>query len=827
AQDVLGLPVAVKDEGVVTLGDITTVRRSFKDATSFARINGQSGITLEIRKRLGENIIQTIADVRRVVADSARSWPSGLHVGFVQDESRNIRNMLTDLQNNVLSAILLVMIVVVAALGLRTAGLVGLAVPASFLFGILVLDSLGMTVNIVVLFSLILAVGMLVDGAIVVTEYADRKMTEGVDRREAYTLAAKRMAWPIIASTATTLAAFMPLVFWPGVVGEFMKFLPITLITTLTGSLLVALIFVPTLGARIGRPGAGDPRVMKALAAAETGDISGVPGITGAYARLLSGIVYHPWRQVALLLGSIAVLIGIWGYYVRHGNGVEFFPDVEPEQALVYVHARGNMSVREQDGLVREVEREVMQVPGIETVYARTGGATRGEQKAEDVIGTIFIEFADWQRRPPANRILDEIRRRTAHLAGIQVEARKPEAGPPTGKDVQVELRSRYPERLDPVVRMFRRKMESMNGLIDIEDGRPLPGIEWQMQVNRAQAGRFGTDVATVGSMVQLVTNGVKVGEYRPDDADDELDIRVRYPSDYRNLDQLDHLRVQTQQGLVPIGNFVTRTPQPKTGTLRRTDGERSIKVQANVKPGVLADDEVREIRQWMQTVRIDPEVSVRFKGADEDQKEAGQFLVKAFGVALFVMAIILVTQFNSFYHAFLILTAVIMSTVGVLAGLIITGQTFGIVMTGIGIIALAGIVVNNNIVLIDTYAHLRRSGMEAREAVVRTGAQRLRPVMLTTVTTIFGLLPMVFQLNIDFVNRAVSFGAPSTQWWVQLATAVAFGLTFATVLTLVVTPSMLALGSTVSEWRARRQLRRAGSAGDRRHEGEARQPAE
>ena len=803
ASDVLDLPIKSVGDGVITLGDVTDVRRAFRDATSFARINGQRGITLEIKKRLGENVIDTIDQVRALVNLRAREWPAGVQVNFIQDESKNIRRMLDDLQNNVLSAILLVMIVVVAALGLRTAGLVGLAIPASFLFGILVLNAMGLTVNMVVLFALILAVGMLVDGAIVVTEFADRKLAEGLHRREAYAMAARRMAWPIIASTATTLAAFMPLVFWPGVVGEFMKFLPITLVVTLTGSLLMALIFVPTLGGLMGKAGSANPKVLAALAAAEDGDVRKLPGLTGVYARVLSVLILRP---ILVLLAAIVILVSVYVGYFSLGRGVEFFPDVEPEQSLIHVHARGNLSTREKDVLVREVEAELLQVKGMRTVYARTGGAARGEDQAQDVIGTIFVEFSDWDKRRTSAQIMDEVRQRTAHLAGVWVEPREPDVGPPTGKDIQIEFRSRFPERLDPLVATFRRKLESMDGLLDVEDSRALPGIEWQVKVDRAQAGRFNADILTVGKVVQLVTNGIKVGEYRPDDADEEVEIRIRFPIEYRNVDQLDQLRVQTSHGQVPISNFVTRSPQQRSSLLRRTDGQRVLKVQASVVEGLLPDDKVKEIRAWMATQNFDEAVDIRFKGADRDQKEAAAFLKKAFGIALFVMAIILITQFNSFYHALLILTAVIMSTVGVMAGLIITGQSFGIVMTGIGVIALAGIVVNNNIVLIDTYARLVKSGMEPMEAVVRTGTQRLRPVVLTTVTTIFGLLPMVFQVNIDFVARDIAVGAPSTQWWVQLSTAVAFGLSFATVLTLFVTPSLLALGARTSGFLDRRR---------------------
>ncbi len=810
AADVLDIPIKVFNDGVVTLRDVTEVRRTFKDAESYARLDGRPAVALEIKKRVGENIIETIEDVKRAVAVEQKYWPKNVVVTYSQDRSEDIRNMLTDLQNNIISAIILVMVVVISALGVRTAGLVGLSIPGSFLIGILYMYLFGLTINIVVLFGLILAVGMLVDGAIVVTEFADRKMAEGIDKKEAYALAAKRMAWPIIASTATTLAVFMPLMFWPGVVGEFMKYLPLTLITTLTGSLLMALIFVPTLGSVFGKSGSTNSKTLAALAAAESGDIRDIGGFTGRYVRFLSVCIKHPTKIVIV---GVVTLIGVQAYYATHGNGVEFFPDVEPEMALVYVHARGNMSTDEKDQLVRQVENEVLKLDDFAGVYTRTGSPQQGQRDvAEDVIGTIQMEFKDWQDRRPAEEVFADIRERTAHLTGIMVEAREPDAGPPTGKHIQIQLSSRHPELLPVEVAKIRNHLETkVKDLIDIEDSRPIPGIEWQITVDRAQAGRFGADIQTVGKTIQLVTNGIKADEYRPNDADDEIDIRLRFPDDKRSIDQLDNLRVMTANGMVPISNFVKREARQKVGNISRSDAERIMTVKANVAAGVLVDDKVRELQAWMENdAKIDPEVSYVFKGEDEEQKKAQDFLGKAFAVALFIMAIILVTQFNSFYHAFLILTAVIMSTIGVFVGLIITGQPFGIVMTGVGVIALAGIVVNNNIVLIDTYAHLRRQGMEAMEAVLRTGAQRLRPVMLTTVTTIFGLLPMTLQVNIDFLSREIVTGAPSSQWWVQLSTAVAFGLTFATLLTLVMTPALLMLGANVSNALERRRQRKA-----------------
>ncbi len=796
AKDVLELPIKTLGDGVVTLDDVTDIRRTFKDTVSYARLGGEPAIALEIRKRLGENIIDTISSVRATVEREKLNWPSGIQVTFSQDKSDDIRSMLKDLQNNVISAILLVMIVVVAALGLRTAGLVGLAIPSSFLIGILYLYIFGLTINIVVLFSLILAVGMLVDGAIVVTEYADRKMAEQIQRREAYAEASKRMAWPIIASTGTTLAAFMPLLFWPGVVGEFMVFLPITLMVTLSGSLLMALIFIPTIGAQVGRPGATTPRAFSSLAAMEKGALSDIHGFTGLYVKVMRLVVRYP---LLVVVSAVLTLALVQYYYVNHGNGVEFFPDVEPEQAIVLVHARGNMSIEEEDSLVREVENRILKLNDFASVYTRSGQQAEGQETSEDVIGTITLEFKSWQERRPAADILADIRNRTADISGIVVEAREPDVGPPTGKPVQLQFTSRFPELLAPEVIKVRRYFETIEGLIDVEDTLPMPGIEWELDVDRAQAGRFGADIVGVGNVVQLVTNGIKVGEYRPDDTDEEVDIRLRFPLNERGINQLDTLRVPTNHGLVPIANFVKRTPKQRVGTIDRVDSKRKMAVMANTREGVLPSTIVTEISAWLPHANIDPRVDIAFKGEDEEQKAAEAFLQKAFTVALFIMAIILVTQFNSFYHAFLILTAVILSTIGVIIGLLVTGQPFGVVMTGIGVITLAGIVVNNNIVLIDTYHYLKRSGMDPIEAVIRTGAQRLRPVLLTAVTTICGLLPMVFQVNIDFLTRDVAVGAPSTQWWVQLATAVVFGLGFATLLTLVVTPSLLALGTKFS----------------------------
>lgn len=790
-EDVMQLPVKVVGDTVVTFGDIATIRRTFKDPEGFARIDGIPSIALEIKKRIGANIIETVADIRSIVATEKEIWPGSVNVGFMQDTSEDIREVLGDLQNNVVTAVILVMVVIIAALGMRSALLVGLAIPGSFLAGILILNLANYTLNIITLFSLILVIGMLVDGAIVVIELADRKMSEGLDRKTAYAFAAKRMSWPIIASTATTLAVFTPLVFWPGVMGEFMKYLPITVMICLSASLLMALIFIPVIGGMVGKRNP-DQQVQASLMAAESGDLSSIVGFTGGYLRLLNRLLKRPLFTLGV---ALVFLLGSYASYAKFGLGVEFFPDLEPKFSMIQIHARGDLSVFEKDRVVRQVEQRILDMDEIRVIYARTFNQGGGNNRAEDVIGVIQMEFVDWKERRKALLILDDIRQRTKDISGVILELRKEENGPGEGKPINIQLSSVNTDLLNPSAQIIRDVIKQLGGFKDVEDNRALPGIEWRIEVNRELAARYGADISLLGNAVQMMTNGINIASYRPDDTDEELDIRVRFPVGDRSLDQLDQLRVPTLKGMVSISNFVTLVPAQKTGTLERIGSKRVITIQADVEEGLLVDDKLTELRIALKNSQFDSSINIEFKGEDEEQRDTMAFLGKAFATALFLMAVILVTQFNSFYQMIMVLSAIVFSTAGILLGLLITAQPFGIVMVGIGIIALAGIVVNNNIVLIDTFNVLRNSGMDSIEAAMRTGAQRLRPVMLTAGTTVLGLMPMVLSMNIDFFNRSITFDAPSTQWWTQLSTAIAGGLTFATLLTLILTPCLLVLG--------------------------------
>ncbi|PMO37564.1 acriflavin resistance protein [Vibrio splendidus] len=785
-KDVLELPIKVDGKQVVTFGDVATVRRAFRDPESFARLDGKSAVVLDIKKRAGENIIETVELVKAVMAGAQQQaeWPNNLLVKYTWDESKDVKIMLNDLQNNILSAIILVVIVIIAILGVRTALLVGISIPGSFLTGLLVLSVFGLTVNIVVLFSLIMAVGMLVDGAIVVTEFADRRMQEGEGRKAAYRDAAKRMAWPITASTATTLAAFAPLLFWPDVTGEFMKFLPLTLIATLTASLIMALLFVPVLGGLIGKPQYVSPKSQTRMVALHNGDFSQATGLTKAYYHTLSIAIKHPFK---ILFSAILLAVAVGFTYSKAGLGAEFFPEVDPPFFNVKVRSHGDLSIQEKDVIMRDIELMMLNHDEFDTVYTRTGG--------DDQIGLISITPVDWQYRRSVKAIIEELKVYTDQYAGVEIEYKFPDAGPPVENDLVIELSARTPEQLNQAAKIVRNWADGNQALTNISDTASKDGIDWKVDIRRDDAARFSADATLVGNTVQFVTNGLKIGDYLPDDSSEEVDILVRYPSDKRDIGRFDQLRVKTPAGLVPITNFAQIVPDHKQDTIKRLDGKRVVNIMADMEEGYNLALELPKIERALSELGLPSSVEFRIRGQNEEQENSSAFLQSAFLVALAVMALILITQFNSFYQAFLILSAVLFSTVGVFVGLLIFQRPFGIVMSGIGVIALAGIVVNNNIVLIDTYNQLIKRGLDKRDAILRTGVQRLRPVMLTTVTTILGLMPMVLEMNIDLINQKIEFGAPSTQWWSQLATAIAGGLAFATVLTLVLTPCLLMLG--------------------------------
>ena len=926
-QDVYNLPVKTNGDRVITLGDLATIRLTFEDRIGTARFNGVNTVALQVVKRKGYNLIDTTALVKEVVAAERASWSpelqSAIQVGTSNDQSRNVASMVSQLEGSVLTAIALVMIVVLATLGTRPALLVGFAIPTSFLLCFALLAVMEITISNIVMFGLILAVGMLVDGAIVVVEYADKRISEGSGPMSAYVEAAKRMFWPIISSTATTLCAFLPMLFWPGVPGQFMGMLPVTLIFVLCASLVVALIYLPVMGGVTGRMSrvfgnASDalrarlpwivcaalvvPAIMVVFTGAmltlnpgylsgeavQTGGLTdSLPGmmlflvgafmlsvtvgaakiqrkqktIKAGYRRSPFGYVMHfivgnPVMPLVTIGAVIFTVVSIFGYYGANNNGVEFFVESEPEQAIVYVRARGNLSLEEKDDLVRQAEEIVLAHPGVITAFSFAGDGglntdASGASTPVDTVGQVQLETIPWEDRAgiaelDGDLVLAQIQEQLNTIPGIQTEILAQARGPASGKPVHLRLKSDSWEDLLTATNSARAQFEQTPGLITIEDSLPLPGIDWQINVDVEKAGRYGANVASVGAMVQMVTRGILLDTMRVESSDEEIEIRVRLPDEDRVLSTLDSLKVRTNEGLIPLSNFITRTPVKKLAQIDRIEQQRYFDVKAGVAAGLTnltvdgiavavvrvvsedaigmdryqvetllgettstdltalvdagdtaeaplnANERIAVLTEWLDTNPLPESISWEWTGDQEEQAESGAFLQTAFAGALGLMFIILLAQFNSVYNSILVLMAVVMSTAGSLVGMLVMDQAFSIIMTGTGIVALAGIVVNNNIILIDTYQEYSKY-IPKTEAITRTAEDRIRPVLLTTITTMAGLAPMMFGLSLDFMNGGYSIDSPTALWWKQLATAVVFGLGIATMLTLVFTPSMLA----------------------------------
>jgi multidrug efflux pump len=968
-RDVYALPVKINGDRVVTLGDLAQINFTFEDRRGTARFDGENTVALQVVKRKGFNLIDTAQLVKDTVQASEKKWPTELQaavtVGTSNDQSRVVGSMVSQLEGSVLTAVALVMIVVLAALGSRAALLVGFAIPTSFLLCFAFLAVMGITISNIVMFGLILAVGMLVDGAIVVVEYADKRIREGSGPMHAYVEAAQRMFWPIVSSTATTLCAFLPMLFWPGVPGEFMGMLPVTLIFVLSASLVVALIYLPVMGGVTGRmsrmfgnisdamkarlpwlvravlvppsmylmfigvmqmlnPAYILPADVPIVAAELTGAAIFLFGafassVTlgaatierqaktvrsghqmtpfGWFIQAIAGNPIMPLVSIATVFAGVFYIAFV--LFPANSNGVEFFVESEPEQATVYVRARGNVSLTESDGMVRQVEQSIMGHPAVINVFSFAGDGglntdSSGAAIPGDTVGQVQFEIIPWEDRPTqaetwffgllerqvtayafdGDTVIEELNTELAKIPGFEAEILALAQGPASGKPVHLRLKGSNWDELTASTLMARAQFNQTAGLIQIEDTLPLPGIDMQIDVDVEKAGRYGADVATVGAMVQLVTRGILLDTMRVDSSDEEIEIRVRLPEEDRVLSTLDTLKVRTEGGLVPLSNFITRKPVSKLAKINRVDQVRYYDVKADVTAGIskvisgmddgpetrlavvreliegatasgpvvtgangarydvialteagsvdevldaLADETARIIpinpneriavlTEWLDTKPLPASIAWEWTGDQEEQAESGAFLMKAFAGALGLMFIILLAQFNSFYNSLLVLLAVVLSTTGVLIGMMVMNQPFSIIMTGTGIVALAGIVVNNNIVLIDTYQEYSRY-MPRIEAIVRTAQARIRPVLLTTITTMAGLAPMMFGLSLDFIGGGYSIDSPTSLWWKQLATAVVFGLGVATVLTLIVTPSFLALRvwiSTYAMWIAR-----------------------
>ena len=797
-EDIESLPIKVSGNSVVTLKDVADVSLTFKDRGGYSRINGQQSLSIDVKKRLGTNIIDTVTDIRVLVEKAAEDFPEGVEVNFVRDDSAFALTMISELQGNVLTSIALVMIVVLAALGFRTSMLVGMAIPFSYLFALSVLYILDKEFNFMVMFGMLISMGMTIDGSIVVTEYADRKLAEGMNRVDAYTAAATRMFWPVLSSTTTTLIAFTPLMFMPGF-GAFIRDMPITVFCVLVGSLIYSLIFAPILGAMFGGLAKQSEEEVNNTRLLESSDPLSLSGASGVYARKINQYLDTPGQTITIILGAIILCIGLW---MQHGKGIVYFPTVAPQFAEVDILARGNLAVDEIRDIAVDAEQKIIEIEEIEmlSVWSNSGGSGRSQRGGSpDRVGGMFIDF--WAEDDAVSdldgfQIMDLLREQFLDTSGYIVQVEAEEGGPPIGKPLQLSVRGDNEQELILAIQKIRRFVESIGSFIEIEDTTVNRGIEWELEINRTKAAQYGAGLSDVGAAVQMVTNGIKVGEYRPLNLDREVDIRIRFPKSERNIDQLGNLNVQTQKGLVPVSSFVETNIKPATKSISRQDGKRVHSLAARTVEGAIPSVQIKKVKDWLKTADLGKNVIVGFDGFDKYNQEAAEYLVLGFIGMLFVMLIVLVAQFNSFYQANIVLSAILLSFGGVFISLLVLDRSFSTLQTGISCVALAGIVVNNNIVLIDTFNLLKRNnpGSSTKSVALRSAILRLRPVFLTSFTTIAGLLPIALGYSIDLIDRTIKTGSYITSFWEQMAASLVVGLTVATILTLVVTPCALAL---------------------------------
>ena len=797
--EIFSIVAFVRDGKPVYLRDVATINDSFKDPLTRSRINQEKSVTIAVSKRSGENIVRVTDEVKRIVADMRPQLPQTLKIDLTADVSKDVRLMVADLENNIISGLILVLCVILIFIGGQSAIFVALAIPYSMFITFALLTSFDVTLNMVVLFSLILALGMLVDNGIVIVENIYRHMQQGKTRQDAARVGADQVAWPVITSTLTTLGAFSPMMFWPGIMGEFMGYLPMTLIMALSASLFVALIINPVLSARYQKvkpvKSKGNPHPKE-------------PIIKRFYLFLLKWCLRHRW---VVVLSSFVMLVAAVTAFSMFGKGTEFFPETEPKRAYVNIKAPEGTNLDTSDKLVAQVEKIVSEYEDIRYVISNIG-SMGGDPFSQGGTGThisrVVLDFKDFHdRSQPSSEIVNEVRQRILQtIKGAEVQVEKEEEGPPTGPPINIEISGEDIFTLGELAAAVRKEIRDIPGLVDLKDNFVKGKPEIRVRVDKEKAALMGLDTYTIAYTVKAAINGVKAGVYR--EGKDEYDIIARLPErDRRSIENLKRITVSGPRGEpIPLTSLAEISLGSGIGAIMRLDQKRVVTISGDVS-GRLANDVIKDIDARLQKNITWPRGYVyRFSGEQEEQAKAQAFLSKAFFACIAIILLILMTQFDSFITPFIIITSVILSLIGVFIGLLVTGTAFGIIMTGIGVISLAGVVVNNAIVLIDYYNQLLAKGLESFDALIRAGSVRFRPVLLTAITTILGLLPMATGVSFDFRKMALDIGGESSQWWGPMAVAVIFGLGFATLLTLIVVPVLCSIVHSMKNRKMRTQ---------------------
>ncbi|MBE0639144.1 MAG: efflux RND transporter permease subunit [Bacteroidales bacterium] len=876
--------VILKQEGgnIVYLRDLATVEDTYAYPMSFARLDNQPVVSLQVVKKAGENLLSA-TDKIFIVLDEARksgALPDDLNISITNDQSEEIRNQLTNLENSVIMAVILVILILYFFLGLKNALFVGIAIPVSLLMSFMIFAIADIQINMIVLFSLILALGLLVDNAIVAVDNIYRYVERGYPAFEAARRAIGEIAWPIITSTATTLAAFLPLVFWTGITGEFMKFLPITLIIVLTSSLFVALVIVPVFSGTFFKDKSlttsielhPDKRRKKTINRLV---IIGLLALAGGLFHLskatlignifllvafLIAIGYFIFRNLEILfqekilpfneriyastlryalkgkrpywfiLGTVAFLIISLSFYVVRSPNVLFFPESDPNFINILVELPIGTDIKKTDEKLKEIERHVEEIIKpfrhiVKSVLTTVGRGAVGEMEmaAGDTPhrGRITVTFVKFEDRNGfnTNEILAEL---SNHLIGkypgIDFNIVQNMTGPPTGPPVNIEISGRNFERLVAISNDIINKIEvsGIEGLEGLKMDLDVDKPEIIVHIDRDMARRFGVSTYSVANTIRTALFGKEVSDFKI--GEEEFPIQLRLQEDYRNnlaslMNQRITFRSQSTGKImqVPI-SAVANVEYSKTyGAVNRIGLKRVVTLTSNVLPGYNATALNLELSELLKNYQMPEGYAYAFTGEQQEQQESMDFLIIAMFIAVSLIGLILVSQFNSVIKPLIIIGSVVFSTAGVFFGLALFNMEFIVIMTGIGIVSLAGVVVNNAIVLIDYTDYLQKQKKAEQDlaeedflqpddsisSIQQAGETRFRPVILTAITTVLGLIPLAVGLNIDFIslmttlNPRIYFGGDNAAFWSPMSWTIIFGLLVATFLTLVVVPCM------------------------------------
>jgi multidrug efflux pump len=790
ASDLRDLVVVERGGKPVYLRDIAAVNDTYKDLETVSRINGETAVSIEVFKRAGENSVALIDEVRQFINPS--KLPSDIHITIVQDDSKDIRDMLAELENNMVSGFFLVIVVLLIFMGRRNSLFVGLAIPFSMLLSFTIMQLMGITMNMVVLFALILAVGMLVDNGIVIVENIYRLHCEGLSRIEAARQGSAEVAWPVATSTLTTLAAFSPLLFWPDIIGEFMSYIPETLIITLTSSLFVALVINPAICSVLIKKGKKN----------FDDDRTDFHPFVRSYESTLRSALKH---RGLLLVVSILILYLSGQLYGLYGKGVTLFVDTEPRAAQIELRYPEGTAIEKTDATMKRIEQAVCGFEDIEFILSTTGqgmGSGFSEGSGGTYLGSFYIKFVDEKDRTGStSKLIQRFRDAIGHIPGAEIKVEQLQEGPPQQPPVNIEISGEDLELLNDIATEVKRSISQVPGLVDLRSNYESALPELQFIVDRKRAGVLGLDTETIGFFLRTSIYGTE-SQRKFRAGEDEFDITVRLPRPNREqFGLLDEIYIPVKDAEpVPLSSLGKFEYTSGRGVIRRKNQKRVITVSGN-KDGRETAELLADVIPIVNQMKLPPGYSIAYTGDNEDQQESSAFLMKAFFLALAGIVVVLVLQFNSVLLPFVILLSIILSIIGVMWGLLLTRMHFSIVMTGVGIISLAGIVVNNAIVLVDCINQMKQRGLDTNEAVVHAGRLRLRPVLLTAVTTILGLIPMAIGFSFDVHTLRFTTGGATSAWWAPMAIAVIFGLAVSTMLTLILVPLMYSLADSLAGW--------------------------